>query len=248
MYKFENDPFSSDNGGFGSAYYQELMDQEENKSSNIIDSTIEEVEYVEVHDSEDPFEEEENPDNNSPFKVKKGLDAHLAPLIKKAQDQAPNNKALATEVSNTFKQLFDDLNDTYGLQVQFDFNSFTQTLSYMIKPKSKAAIEIYISEAYSRVRATLYLMYLNAISQLSTQILDPKFITSNSMSYQDKLILMRELFQYINSLNEIYKEVDIKDSDIKLKKLSEDDRAEADLQSEEVVAFLDQLAKSVKTK
>jgi hypothetical protein len=236
MYRFEDDPFNSSEG-FGSNFYKELMDQEENKTKNIT-VEAEDVEYEEVTGGEESV---------PTFKVEKGFDKAMAPLIKKAQEQVSDNKALAVEVSETFKKLFEDLNETYGLDVKFDFNSFTQTLSYMIKPKSKAAIEIYISEAYSRVRASLYLMYLNAISQLSTQILDPKFITSNSMSYQDKLILMRELFQYINSLNAIYKEVDIKDSDIKLKKLSENDKAESDLQSEEVQEFLANLSRSVKS-
>lgn len=258
MYKFEDGPFNSSNEEFSSSFYKELMDKEENRSQEYLDSTInaEEVEYVEVQDSEpvpskqdDPFRDEEyDASKMLSSSTKKGFSSQVTQIMNASQNLLSQNNITSTEVVATFKQLFQDLNDTYGLEVQFDFNSFSRTLGYMIKPKNKQAIEIYISEAYSRVRATLYFMYLNAISQLSQQILDPKFITSNSMTYSEKLILMRELFQYINSLNEIYKEVNIEDSDIKLKKLSEDSHEDSDLNDPSVQEFLQSLSNSVKSK
>lgn len=194
---------------------------------------------------DDPFSEEGEryygPDPRSFVSAvnKKGVGNILTPVTNK-------NELTSNEVAKTFDQLFNDLNETYGLNVKFDLDSFTNTLKYIIEPRNMKAMEVYISEAYSRSRVILYLMYLKAIGTLSQQILDPGFITSNSMSYKDKLILMRELFSYIKSLDEIYEKVKIKDGDIRLKKLTEESNANNNLDDVNVQEFLNGLLSSVK--
>jgi hypothetical protein len=68
------------------------------------------------------------------------------------------------------------------------------------------------------------------------------------MSYTDKLLLMRELFQYIQSLDQIYENVNVKDSDIQLRKLAEDNEDNDDFNSNEVQNFLNALTSSVRSK
>lgn len=256
MFKFEdNNPLADNTEGFSSSYYKHLLDNSEQRDAAYIDavtSNVEDADYVEIKDDheptpskeDDPFMEEESDAKrllNS--KSSKGFSSNVDKLLSLDKVDVTN----PTQVANTFKQLFKDLNEQYGLDVRFDMNSFTNTLSYIIKPKNMKALEIYISEAYSRVRATLYMLYLNAIGQLSQQILDPRFISSNSMSYSDKLILMRELFSYIQSLDEIYERVKVDQSDIKLRKLSEDTDESEDFNSDEIQNFLTNLSNSVKS-
>jgi len=261
MFQFEDDPLSRNTEGFHSSYYKQLLDNSEKRDEAYIDAVTapkaEDAEFEEIKDDtptptiepipskeDDPFREEESD-------ARKILNAGSSKgLGKVSQLLDPHNIQGDTkaDVVATFKDLFHELNTTYGLDIRFDMDSFTNTLSYIIKPKNKAAIELYLSEAYSRVRATLYMLYLNAIAQLSTQILDPRFISSNSMSYTDKLLLMRELFQYIQSLDQIYENVNVKDSDIQLRKLAEDNEDNDDFNSNEVQNFLNALTSSVRSK
>lgn len=252
MYKIEDDNPLNDNG-FNSDYYRDLINKSENKSETYIDDTI-----TQVHDDsqyadykvinaepipskeDDPFADEES-DSMKIFNhgSKKGFGDQVEKLL-----AAPKHEN--TDVVATFKQLFTDLNTTYGLDIKFDFNSFTKTLSYIISPTNMSAMEVYLSESYSRVRATLYMMYLNAIAQLSQQILDPRFLTSSSMSYQDKLILMRELFQYIDSLDNIYERIKVSDGDLKLKKLASEKSEVDNYNTPEVQEFMEALLKNVR--
>lgn len=255
MYKFEDDPLARNTEGFSSSYYKQLLDDSERRNEAYLDAVtspepedavFEEVTEKESHEPipskvDDPFGDEES-DAMRILKSSssKGFGDRVTQLLdpRKVNDQ--------TDVAKTFRDLFQDLNTTYGLDIRFDFNSFTNTLSYIIKPKNKAALELYLSEAYGRVRATLYLLYLNAIATLSKQILDPRFIESNSMSYTDKLLLMRELFQYIQSLDKIYENVNVKDSDIQLRKLADTSEQDDEFNSNEVQEFLSALTSSVR--
>lgn len=121
-----------------------------------------------------------------------------------------------------FNQLFTDLNTKYGLNVTLDFDSFSKSLSYVIEPNKKRALEYYLSEAYGRFRVVLYGQYLQAIALLSAQILDPAYLLSDSMTYDQKLDTMQKLYEFMSTMNEIYKEVNIPDTEMKLEKLSTD--------------------------
>lgn len=258
MFKFEDDPFARNTEGVSSSYYKQLLDESENRDAAYIDAVTnpepKDAEYEEIKDEviksepipskeDDPFRDEETDAHKL---LSSGTSKGFGPQVSKLLDVRNINSDTKADVVATFKNLFNDLNTTYGLDIRFDMDSFTNTLSYIIKPKNKAAIELYLSEAYSRVRATLYMLYLNAIAQLSTQILDPRFISSNSMSYTDKLLLMRELFQYIQSLDQIYENVNVKDSDVQLRKLAEEKDQEDDFNSNEVQEFLSALTNSVR--
>jgi hypothetical protein len=254
MYNFEDDNPLNNTEGFSSSYYKELLDNSENRNAayvkamttpEAVDADYEEIKEEPVPSKEDdPFMEEES---DAKKLLNKGTSKGLT-AVSKILDPKNISADTQTDVVATFRSLFNDLNTTYGLDIKFDFNSFTNTLNYIIKPKNKAAIELYLSEAYSRVRSSLYMLYLNAIATLSTQILDPRFITSNSMSYTDKLLLMRELFNYIQSLDQIYENVNVKDSDIQLRKLAESNESDDEFNSDEVQKFLTALTNSIKSK
>lgn len=269
MYNFEDDnPIKNEFGDLSSNYYRDLLNNSEQRdlAYDQATSNVEDVEVIEVDDQsspdpydsmingqpskvDDPFLEEERSakgqQSDSMKLLTKGTTG-FADQVDKMLDIKRVQDAQSVDVVKTFRDLFNDLNTTYGLDIQFDFNSFTRTLQYMITPRNMKAVEVYISEAYSRTRATLYLLYLNSIAQLSTQVLDPRFLTSNSMSYTDRLLLLRELFTYLKSLDEIYEKVKVKDGDIRLRKLSEESEEGDTLQNENVQAFLDTLMQNVK--
>jgi hypothetical protein len=235
--------------GFNSSYYRDLIDKSEGKIEPIVDdqSSSEtqpidpEVVIPEPSKVDDPWRDS---DREGGMLLKKGSGKGFSKDVDRMLTIQPTNNVAAT-----FEQLFRDLNDKYGLQVKFDFNSFSNTLGYIIEPTNQKAVEVYLSEAYGRVRMVLYGMYLNAIGLLSSQILDPRFIQSNSMSYQDKLVLMRELFDYIKSLNEIYEQVKVDNGEVKLRKLGDDSgKGNSQYNDPEVQNFLQSLADAVKSR
>jgi small-conductance mechanosensitive channel len=71
---------------------------------------------------------------------------------KKQQAERALKRKQSDQVSEMFSKLFNDLNQKYGLDVQLDFNSFSKSLNYIIQPKNKKALELYLSEAYGRFR------------------------------------------------------------------------------------------------
>lgn len=155
----------------------------------------------------------------------------------------------SAELSNTFNQLFDDMNKKYGLNIKFDAGSFNQSLLNIIDPKAKAAMELYLSESYGRFRVILYSQFLNAIAQLSSQVLDPAYLLSDSISYPDKLEIMERLFNFVNQLNEIYDQVNIDNADLKLGTMSEDsDSDQFDIDNSDVKAIMKEYVKKHREK
>lgn len=169
--------------------------------------------------------------------------------IQKARDKIAVTKENQKKVSDMFGKLFNDLNQKYGLEIRFDFNSLSNSLEYIISPTNKRALELYLSEAYGRFRVVLYNQYLQAIAALSAQILDPDYLLSESMSYDAKLATMEKLFNFIQSMNQIYEQVNVSDTDMKLEKLSEDKNkvGQVNINDPEVRKFLEGLSAEVKS-
>jgi hypothetical protein len=152
---------------------------------------------------------------------------------------APDNSKL--EVKKSFNQLYKALNEKYGLNLSTDSSSFSDMLSSIVDPKMKQALQLYISESYDRFRVMIYNNYLNAIAALSQQILDPSYILSESISYSDKLKLMKDLFMMLQQIETIYQAVSIKDADTKLAHLSDTDMNNSNINDKETRELLKQL-------
>jgi len=116
-----------------------------------------------------------------------------------------------------FIKLFNDLNQRYGLNIQIDFDSFSESLKYIIDPKNKKALEFFISEVYSRIKLILYFNYLNAYCFLSELVLDPGYL----LLEQDKLKVAEKLDKFMKNFIEICNEINIPYAEMKLKKLNE---------------------------
>lgn len=192
------DPFKADTGKF-----KKLLDE---------DSKRNDPEYAEIIDTDEVLDRG----------TIKGLPPSAFDAVRRQTEKLNANKAQKAQVAQMFNQLFTDLNTKYGLNVTLDFDSFSKSLSYVIEPTKKRALEYYLSEAYGRFRVVLYGQYLQAIALLSAQILDPAYLLSDSMTYDQKLDTMQKLYEFMSTMNEIYKEVNIPDTEMKLEKLSTD--------------------------
>jgi len=182
--------------------------------------------------------------------LSKGTVQGLPPAVFKAVKDQSNRIQIdenkKKQVAEVFNKLFADLNQKYGLSVTLDFNSFTNNLDYLIEPKNKKAAEYYLSEAYGMYRIALYQQYLQAISLLSSQILDPSYILSESMTYDQKLDTLERLYGFMSTMNDIYEKVNIPDTSMKLEKLSEDQRPNYRLDDPNIKKFMEDTFKQVK--
>lgn len=213
------DPFKEDTDKF-----KQLLNDDISSKSKIDDAEITEVEEVSRTLSENTF---------------KGLPPSIFKAVKEKQDRLTLDETKKKAVAATFNNLFDDLNKKYGLNVTMDFDSFTNNLNYMIEPVNKKAMECYLSEAYGTYRVALYGQYLQAIALLSSQILDPAYLLSESMTYDQKLDTLERLYNFMNTMNDIYEKVNIPDTDIKLEKLSSDQRPTYNLNDPKVREFME---------
>lgn len=203
-----------------------------------------EVEYEEITDNDC----DNAVDNFLNSRTSNGFADEAFNAIKKARAQLEVRKENQQKVADMFGKLFTDLNHKYGLEIRFDYNSLSKSLEYIISPTNKRALELYLSEAYSRFRVVLYQQYLQAIAALSAQILDPDYLLSESMSYDAKLATMEKLFNFIQSMNQIYEQVNVPDTGLKLEKLSEDQNGtvQIKLNDPNVRKFLEGFSKEIK--
>lgn len=214
-----NDPFSAD-----TSKYKSILNK---------DAGTEGFEYLSA---------EEILNNNTT----KGLPPDVFKLAQERVNKIKNNEELKHQVGQVFNQLFQDLNAKYGLNVQFDVDSFTSTISYMIEPRNKKAMEYYLSEAYSRFRVAMYQQFLTAIALLATQILDPMYLLSESMTYDQKLDTMERLFNFMETIETVYEKVNVPDTAVKLEKLGTDQRQSRSIDDPDVRNFLENFFNNIK--
>lgn len=219
------DPFKTDTNK-----YKEMLNQDSQPKNQ-----PQYAEYEDVTNAEDLL-------NKNTFT----LPPNTFRAVQDAQNRLAQDKEKRDQVANMFNNLFSELNQKYGLNVQFDFDSFSNSIQYIIQPQNKRAMEMYLSEAYGRFRVVLYQRYLQAIALLSSQILDPAYILSDSMTYADKLEIMKQLYEFMKTMNEIYEQVNIPDTELKLEKISEDNHSQSyDINDPRASEFLGNLFKNV---
>jgi hypothetical protein len=212
-------------------YYSDLIKKDENRVA--IDNAKIEVDSDSIKEILD-----KNTFSGIPDGLIKGKDK----LAKRVEQQKLGKNKAADQVAQMFVELSDDLNREYKLDIKFDLDSFSKSLGYIISPRNKQALDLFLSEAYSRFRTVLFLMYLNSISTLSAQILDPDFLLSESMSLSDKLITMKLLYEFMISLNEINEYINIPDAALKLQKLKEEQGSSINTNNPKVLDALAELS------
>jgi hypothetical protein len=62
---------------------------------------------------------------------------------------------------------------------------------------------------------------LQAVVLLVDQLLDPKYLVSDSMTYEAKFKMLDDLFNMMTKIEVIYDTIKIKDADVKLRQISQ---------------------------
>lgn len=158
-----------------------------------------------------------------------GLPLGAADTIRSGRDLIRKQTEEANKVSAAIGDLFNSLNSRYGFNIKWDPTSFSENLKYIMVAVDQKALELYISEGYSKVRVLLYQQFLSAITALAAKVLDPTYLMSNSLSFDDQMTTIEKLFGFIEQMNSIYDQVHIDNVDDKLKNLKENNEEDNSL-------------------
>lgn len=136
--------------------------------------------------------------------------------------------AKAAEMNLALNDVFTQYNKTYGTDLQIDFSNLSNTLVNVADPKTRYTLELYVSEVFKSIRPVLLLHLISRLSLIIEHVLDPKrMLDSNQLSIPDMFLITEKLMQYIEQLNDLYKDTTIDNSDQILRKLSEEKNDEA---------------------
>lgn len=231
-----DEPFSSDINEFASIIH---ANDDKNKK-------IDQIKQAQSQEQSDPGGFMECDDQlECPSSISEAVDdLGISPnqyneVIDLSDQLVPQDKK--DEVGKTFNQLYDDLNNKYGLNLKLSANDFGDTLRTLVDSKNRQAMQLYTSLSFGAFRSMLYQRYLEAIAALSTQILDPAYLSSKSISYSDKLDLMDRLFKFMQAVEQIYSTVNIENSDLKLEHLSDSDVERTSINDADTRALLNKL-------
>lgn len=154
-------------------------------------------------------------------------------LILDASAIAKNEKEQkAKEMSLALNNIFSKYNKEYGTDLQINFDSLSNTLINVSDPKSRHVLELYVSEVFKSFRPILILHLMQKLTLAIDYVLDPQRLFGQDMTTQDIFIVVEKLLQYIDQLDSLRSDVEIKGSDLELKKLAEENTG-VDFQSEE---------------
>ena len=154
-------------------------------------------------------------------------------LILDASAIAKNEKEQkAKEMSLALNNIFSRYNKEYGTDLQINFDSLSNTLINVSDPKSRHVLELYVSEVFKSFRPILILHLMQKLTLAIDYVLDPQRLFGQDMTTQDIFIVVEKLLQYIDQLDSLRSDVEIKGSDLELKKLAEENTG-VDFQSEE---------------
>ena len=177
---------------------------------------------------QDPDEYEELEDND-PVSDLKNIISSAPKLPKTAKNMILDASALAKnekekkalEMTSSLNEIFSKYNKEYNTDLNIDFSSLSRTLVNVSDPKSRHVLELYVSEVFKSLRPILILHMIQKLTLAIDYILSPEKLFGQEMSTQDIFIVCEKLLQYIDQLEQIKDTVEIKGSDLELKKLAD---------------------------
>lgn len=145
-------------------------------------------------------------------------------IILDASQIAKNEKeARAIELNRNLNTVLTKYNKTYGLNLQVDLNSLSNTLVSCSDPQSRRTLELYLSEIFQSIRPVLILQMISKLSMTIEYLLDPKrLLDENNLNTADLFVVCEKLLDYIGKLEELRDEVVIKGSDLELQKIKDE--------------------------
>lgn len=154
-------------------------------------------------------------------------------IIMDASAIASNQKEQkALELTHKLNEVFTSYNKEYNIDLHVDFGSLSNTLVNVADPKSRHILELYVSEVFQSIRPILILNMISKLCLAVDYILDPIRLFGSEMTIQDTFIAVEKILFFIQQLEEMKDGIQIKGSDLELRKIAEESGNE-ELSSEE---------------
>jgi len=153
------------------------------------------------------------------------LDANL--LAKNEREE--NIKKMQLSIN----QVFSDYNAKYGTDLQLDLSSLSNSLVAVSTPEKRRLLQLYVSEMFQSLKPLMILHMLERLTVCINYLLSPEHMfNQNEMSIPDIWVACQQIMNMMDQLNAMKDDIEIKGSDLELKKLAEEN-SEVDFESEE---------------
>lgn len=157
------------------------------------------------------------------------------------------NEVKVERINGTLQEIVSQLNTTYNLNLNIDFNNFNNTLKSIVDPTNKRVLELYVSEIFGRFRVTQYIKLIQAVALLSDEILKVENLLDPKYSLEDRFGMTKQLFDFMLQLELIWTEIEVKSSALELKGIGNAKVDDMDTDPE-VARILNEFRTSVITK
>ena len=150
-------------------------------------------------------------------------------IIMDASAIAKNERdRVSKEMNLAINSVFSQYNQKYGLELNLNLNSLSETLINVSTPEKRKLLELYVSEVFKSVKPILLLHMLQRLVILMDYVLQPQNLMDTSqLSLPDQFLIVEKIQSWIVSLTDIIdSDAVIKDSDAVLKKLAEENNDE----------------------
>lgn len=139
----------------------------------------------------------------------------------------------AKEMELALNNILTSYNKTYGLDVNLDLHSLSNTLAIVATdPTATRALELYTSRIYRNVKAVLSLHLIQRLSLVIDYVTKPEnMLSKDELSLPDMFLVIEKLISYIDTLGQLKSELQIKGDELELEKLAEENK-EVDFNSE----------------
>jgi hypothetical protein len=174
-----------------------------------------------------------------------GFRENLPELAKESLDSpgALNDVALTT-----FQNLLQKFNEKHNLDLKVNFASFFDNMSMLQDGNNRKLLELYISETWQDFRTIFFLRILQCLVILADKIAAPERLGDMSTTVEQDMALIDKLFEFINKISVLGRDIGIFDVNAELTRLHKLDAARQgtiDRTSPEVRKLLDTLRTSL---
>ena len=152
------------------------------------------------------------------------LDANL--LAKNEREENVRQMQLS------INQVFSDYNAKYGTDLQLDLGNLSKSLVAVSTPEKRRVLQLYVSEMFQSLKPLMILHMLERLTVCINYLLSPEMMfNKNEMSIPDIWVACQQIMNMMDQLNAMKDDIEIKGSDLELKKIAES--SDVDLDSEE---------------
>lgn len=153
------------------------------------------------------------------------LDANL--LAKNEREE--NVKQMQLSIN----QVFSDYNKKYGTNLQLDLGNLSNSLVAVSTPEKRRVLQLYVSEMFQSLKPLMILHMLERLTVCINYLLSPEMMfNKNEMSIPDIWVACQQIMNMMDQLNAMKDDIEIKGSDLELKKLAEEN-SDVDFENED---------------